>query len=119
MPLIRHIKHVLITWLSLGVGCLAFIGCSSTKSDPPKVRQPSNCPERFLPADPSLATSGSAAGSCVSPLIDPRDGTLIRLVRSAAGRGDYEVTQRNYGVGSNELLRIDCATGKALGIVPR
>lgn len=59
--------------------------------------------------------------SCRNPLIDPRDQTRLRLVRSAAfgdsQRGDYEVPQGRYGVGARELLRIDCATGQSLGIV--
>jgi hypothetical protein len=60
-------------------------------------------------------------GWCRNPLIDPRDQTRLRLVRSAAfgdsQRGDYEVPQGRYGVGPRELLRIECATGQALGIV--
>ncbi|HEX6307610.1 MAG TPA: hypothetical protein VFZ69_05440 [Longimicrobiales bacterium] len=60
--------------------------------------------------------------ACRNPLVDPRDQTRIRLMRSAdvggRQRGDYEVPAGRYGVGTDELLRIDCASGQALGIVP-
>ena len=59
--------------------------------------------------------------SCRSPLIDPRDQTQIRIVRSGGSggghRGDYEVPAGRYGVGENELLRIECSSGEPLGIV--
>jgi hypothetical protein len=44
-------------------------------------------------------------------------------MRSKNGTGDYQVLGQQYeldsiyGVDSRHLLRIDCATGKALGIV--
>jgi hypothetical protein len=44
-------------------------------------------------------------------------------VRSKNGTGDYQVLGQQYeinstyGVDSRHLLRIDCATGKVLGIV--
>ena len=59
---------------------------------------------------------------CHGTLIDPRDQTRLRLMRSAAAggggyRGDYEVPGGKYGVGRDELLRIDCESGEPLGIV--
>jgi hypothetical protein len=59
---------------------------------------------------------------CKSPMIDPRDRTMLLLQRSAGGKGDYQVEGTfseggKYGVSSRQLLRIDCDTGKALGIV--
>jgi hypothetical protein len=58
---------------------------------------------------------------CRSPLVDPRDQTRLRLVRSTAigslNRGDYQVPRGRYGVADGELLRIDCETGQAIGIV--
>jgi len=61
----------------------------------------------------------AAAGSCWNPMVDPRDGTTLRLVRSANGAGDYEPPAGRYGVAADQLLRLDCASGKTIGIVPR
>lgn len=60
-----------------------------------------------------------AANTCRNPGTDPRDGTRITLVRSRAERGDYEVPAGRYGVSGSQLLRLDCATGAVVGIVPR
>lgn len=64
-------------------------------------------------------TVPAAANTCRSPAIDPRDGTRITLVRSREERGDYEVPAGRYGVGERQLLRLNCATGAVVGIVPR
>jgi hypothetical protein len=56
-------------------------------------------------------------------MVDPRNGTFLNLMRSKNGVGDYQVLGKeneldsSYGVDPRHLLRIDCATGKALGIV--
>jgi hypothetical protein len=55
-------------------------------------------------------------------MVDPRTRTLLTLRRSADGKGDYRVEPdtgdgKTYGIRSRQLVRIDCATGKALGIV--
>lgn len=80
------------------------------------VRPAENTPPRFVTEDGATPTGG-----CRSPLIDPRDDTRLRLIRSAPigteYRGDYEVPGSVYGVRPGELLRIDCGTGQALGIV--
>jgi len=77
------------------------------------LRQAEGVPARFeLPAD---TLRGNA---CYSPMRDPRDGTEIRMERAQAPRADYAVPPGRYGVGPNELLRLDCRTGQALGIVP-
>ena len=56
-------------------------------------------------------------GACRSPMVDPRTGLHLALQRSAAGRGDYAVEPGNYGVKAGERVRIECATGRAVGIV--
>jgi hypothetical protein len=66
---------------------------------------------RIAPED-TLPGSG-----CLSPLHDPRDGTRVIMRRSEPRTGDYEVPEGKYGVGPGELLRIDCNSGEALGIV--
>lgn len=70
------------------------------------------------PAFEHPATSASA-GACLNPMRDPRDGAELRLVRSAAGRGDYEVPAGRYGVRPDELLRLDCSSGRPIGVVRR
>jgi hypothetical protein len=52
-------------------------------------------------------------------MVDPRDGTEIGFLRSAQGAADYAVPGRMYGVRAGELLRLECNTGKVLGIVRR
>jgi hypothetical protein len=50
---------------------------------------------------------------------DPRDRTAVRMVRSSVHQADYDVPGGRYGVGPAELLRLDCNTGRPLGIVRR
>lgn len=76
-------------------------------------------PEYFLVgthAGPAVSEPEPGSG-CRNPMVDPRDGTRLLLVRSAEGRGDYEVPAGRYGVGKQELLRLECETGRVLGIV--
>ncbi len=60
---------------------------------------------------------------CRNPMVDPRNGTTLNLMRSKDGAGDYQVLGEQYalasryGVDPRHYLRVDCATGKALGIV--
>ena len=85
--------------------CLA--ACAST----PQLRGPAtDTPERFE-VNPDAA--------CENPLVDPRDGVKLTLVRSSGGVGDYEVEVPRYGLSRYELLRVDCATGVAVGRVTR
>jgi hypothetical protein len=53
---------------------------------------------------------------CHNPMIDPRDSTKIYLFRSFDGRGDYEVPEGKYGVQKGQILRLDCTTGRVVGI---
>ena len=52
-----------------------------------------------------------------NPMIDPRDGTRIVLVRSSEGRGYYRVPVGRYGVHPGELLLLECGTGRVIGVV--
>lgn len=94
--------------------------CASEGSMRPTV---ATVPARDVPPlfERGTGTPGAraAAGTCWNPMVDPRDGGVLRLVRSANGAGDYEPPAGRYGVGSDQLLRIDCASGKTIGIVPR
>ncbi len=83
------------------------------------MRDAIDVPTHFL----VLSSGGTAVepvpGSCKSPLLDPRDQTRIILVRSAEGRGYYRVPPGRYGVGSGELLLVECGTGRVMGIVKK
>ena len=84
-------------------------------------RYPAGTPDHFLVGEiDGSATSQPAAGTgCKSPMVDPRNGLKLTLVRSSEGQGDYDVPSGKYGVAADEVLRIDCATGRAVGIVKR
>jgi hypothetical protein len=60
-----------------------------------------------------------AGSTCRSPALDTRDGTRLKLARSADNRGDYEVPGGRYGVSNREYLRLDCSNGAVVGVVPR
>lgn len=50
-------------------------------------------------------------------MVDPRTGERLRRVRSSEDRADYEVPEGRCGVGEQELLRLECHTGRVIGIV--
>jgi hypothetical protein len=97
------------------------VGMASSYPEDGAVRTAEDLPARFvsedLPADATAMDTLPGAG-CRSPLIDPRDGTRLRLVESQRRVGDYEVPAGRYGE-RGDLLRIECNTGRALGFVPR
>jgi hypothetical protein len=85
-------------------------------------------PTVFVPDTTGLQPGAAATGmaGCRVHLADPAFGTHLTLVRStdrggAPTRywGDYQVTPiGRYGVEEHQLLRVDCRTGQAVGIVP-
>jgi len=91
------------------------------------VAEAKDLPDHFMVAANGLAQKEEpkSGEGCRNPMVDPRDGTLLNLVRSKDGKGDYQALgehyelQPTYGLDSRHVLRIDCATGKALGIVDR
>lgn len=87
-------------------------------TDPSALR---DLPDHFLVGTHTDAsTSEPRAGeNCRNPMVDPRDGTRLTLVRSGQGRGDYDVPESRYGIGARQLLRLDCATGRVVGLVRR
>ncbi|MGE5748756.1 MAG: hypothetical protein ACM31F_02260 [Gemmatimonas sp.] len=106
---------------SLGLAACASGGLGSFPDDS-TVHPAQALPERFEPVAPAtrVAPADTIAGNgCTSPLRDPRDGTLLRMERAIAPRADYSVPAGRYGVGSDELLRLDCNTGIPIGIVRR
>ncbi len=92
---------------------LIIIACGTIPpfADKP-LREAIDVPENFV-TKPGVEFD---AKSCKSPLIDPRTGIEIILEESLEGMGDYRVPSGRYGVEANELLRIDCKTGKVIGI---
>lgn len=82
-------------------------------------RTPAGVPDHFMVGThtDAMMTEPAPGEGCRNPMVDPRDGTRLRLVRAAEGQGDYEVPPGRYGVGPRELLRLACSTGQAVGIV--
>ena len=103
-------------------GAILSSGCVSSNPWSFSPRPAKATPERFNLPDTKAATPG-----CRSPLTDPRDDTRLVLFRSTVveGRipmylGDYVVTPTGrYGVGSRELLRVDCDNQRGMGVVDR
>lgn len=101
-------------YLFLKAGIIILIlGCSGSRTGDPIIRTAEDLPARFeTPAGTSWG-----GNSCRDPIVDPVDGSELVLVRSHAGLGDYSPEIGKYGVGPGELLRINCTTGEAIGIV--
>jgi hypothetical protein len=109
--------------LVLAVGLT--LGCGVSRPWALTPRPASAVPERFVPVE---ARPAGAAG-CPVHLKDPRDDTRLELIRSTevtgqdrgpSHLGDYAVTPAgHYGVKPAELLRLDCETGGAIGVVDR
>jgi hypothetical protein len=103
-----------IVALAFMVCVTAGSGCMTHHDAAAKIHPASDCPNHFVAKGSDTAAPSGAARS---PMVDPRDGTEIRLVRSDRGWGDYEVPAGRYGLKSGELLRLDTATGRVLGII--
>jgi hypothetical protein len=106
-------RWILAAALLILPGC-GTIGDASTPGDS-TARAAENLPASFRSVDGAPL----ADGECRSPLIDPRDGTRLTMIRSLFGKGDYEVPLGKYGAGKGDLLRIDCANGVPVGLVSR
>jgi hypothetical protein len=86
------------------------------------LRQDSDLPERFEPpaAFPRIPPADTiAGGGCLNPMWDTRYNVELTMMRAANGSGDYAVPNGRYGVGERELLRLDCNTGRPIGVVRR
>lgn len=107
---------------ALAVG-LASVSCASAGGGGMgSVQRPgTDLPARFVmdPQQPVAATDTLPGSGCRSPLFDPRDGTRATMVRSTVTIADYAVPAGRYGVGERELLRLECNTGRPVGIVRR
>lgn len=115
-------KSLFRTGFSILILSTAVFGCGSTRQAvDEELRAPLNLPDYFLVGSftSSAVTEPGPGDECRNPLVDPRDGTMLRLVRSTGGKGAYEVPDQKYGVRTGELLRIDCATGRGMVVVKR
>lgn len=96
------------------------LGTSGSFPASTDARPAAGVPFRFDPEAPAgrVTPADTIAGEgCRNPMLDPRDGQRLTLVRSLGGEGDYRVPTGMYGVGVGELLRIECNTGRVVGIV--
>jgi len=102
-------------WIMMLAACGSKVPADKTP------RTPQAVPDRFVldAAAPNPPGDTIAGTGCQSTLFDPRDRTGVMLVRSAKGQGDYLVPVGKYGVRLGELLRLDCNTGRIVGIVRR
>ncbi len=105
---------------ALFLALLCLTGCATQRpvADASGLR---DLPDHFLVGTHTGASTSepSPGDGCRNPMVDPRDGTRLTLVRSEGGRGDYQVPEGQYGVDRRHLLRLDCASGRAVGIVRR
>jgi hypothetical protein len=111
-------RPIVLAMLLATAGCASGGGASSSST----VVVPPAVPARFNPKSPAsrIAPADTISGDgCQSPMVDPQDGTELRFVRAALGVADYEVPAGHYGLGANDLLRLDCNTGKVLSVVQR
>lgn len=101
-------------FLSLSLGCASRTILASDHWAQPA----ENVPEHFMVGKYNgfEMTEPIVDDGCRSPMIDPRDSTKVSLFRSFNGRGDYEVPEGKYGVKKGQILRLDCASGKVVGI---
>ena len=76
----------MLAGFALSCGC-ATVG-SESRMGPP-LRNAVDPPERFVPVTATEARDSPS--SCRSPIQDPRDGSTLKLTRSANGQGDYEI----------------------------
>lgn len=108
---------------ALAAALLALAACASGGGETYPINAPArdaaDVPPQFV-FGTAAAAPADAEGVCRTPMTDPRDGTAVRLVRSQGGQvGDYAVPAGRYGVGAGELLRLECGTGRVVGVVPR
>jgi len=102
----------------LAAACGGTSGMQSVIENP----APVTAPARFVPADSAGVvepTDTLAGPGCLSPMVDPVTGTRILLVRSESGLGDYQAPSGSYGMRDNQLIRLECNTGRVVGVVRR
>ncbi len=100
--------------------CLLLAACATSTDRLPVLAPATDAPERFFVVTPDGPVPAQDDGACRSPLVDPRDDTRLTMARSTGSVADYRVPAGRYGVaGDHQLLRVDCATGRPVGVVSR
>lgn len=108
--------------IPLSMAMAGLVACGVSRPLELVPRPATDLPDRFV-ADSAQPTATASSPTCIVHLRDPRNDVRLTLFWSAwtAGPtliGDYQVVPPGrYGVGTNELLRLDCATGRPHGIV--
>ena len=119
----RTIPHAAVWMLAMAPAACGYAGSGPASMEPASRARPAvSAPSRFEPADPALRLPPAdtlAGGGCLTPMVDPRDGVRVVLVRSWRDDGDYEPPEGRYGVAGSELLRLRCNTGALVGVVRR
>ncbi len=87
-------RRAIALWGAFLVAACVLVGCSSShhawnRNLP--IQPAMDVPTHFLVGEHGGKTEEPAPGPCRNPMIDPRDGTRIVLVRSSEGRGYYRV----------------------------
>ncbi len=109
-------------------GCVAVVlaaACGASSDFGPMAPAPvpgTDLPTRFEPLTEAqrIQPGDTLAGTgCLSPMVDPRSDERFLLVRSGEGLGDYRVPESRYGAERGDLLRLDCNTGRPVGLVRR
>jgi hypothetical protein len=103
--------------LTMGAAACS-IGRSNAYPIDGPARAAEDVPAQFALESGEIRNETSGSPACRNPMIDPRDGTSLRLIASQDGIGDYRPPPGKYGVGPLEVLRLECGTGKVIGIVP-
>ena len=122
-PRLAWLPLLVVGFFALGSGCAGTQEAAPTGGDagarhmaPERVAV--DVPDHFMiGTDSGGMAEPIADGTCRNPIVDPRDGTRLILIRSADSFGDYEPPLPRYGLGKDDLLRVECSTGKAYGIV--
>lgn len=109
--------------LVAGVTAVLVAGCASGSDFGPGAPTPvpaTDTPARFEPASPELRLLPGdtlAGNGCLSPMVDPRSGDSYPMVRSGSRQADYRVPAGRYGAVAGQLLRLECNTGRPVGLV--
>ena len=105
--------------LIIAFGSVILLSCgsgnSASEADTDVLRPASDAPQSFS----AIFATPVGAKDCQSRLIDPVDRVELMLVKSFDGVGDYLVPPGKYGMSADELLRINCRTGKVIGVVKK
>ena len=106
----------------LGVAAMIVAaGCGSApRRFPPdsEIRPRAALPASFAVLEAGTPRPARPGEGCRSPLFDAASGATLFLERSTGGRGDYSNLDGRLHLAAGELVRVECATGRTLGVVP-